>query len=68
MITTMIRYVGDVGVLEYGRVYNCKISVFGRDPTNCSITVEVRDPSKGLIATQMLYSSMADYFMDWKPT
>lgn len=66
MIVTTMRYMGDGSGLEYGRVYNCRIYAFGKDPTNCNITVEVSDPSKGLITMQILYSSMANYLRDWK--
>lgn len=64
MIVTMMQYIGDDGCLEYDRVYNCRINAFGKDPTNCNITVDVSDPSKGLIAMQILYSSMANYLSD----
>ena len=66
MIVTMLRYIGDGSHLEHGRAYHCKIYAFGKDPTNCNITVEVNDPWKGLISMQILYSSMANYLMDWK--
>nr|DAO45839.1 MAG TPA: hypothetical protein [Caudoviricetes sp.] len=66
MSFTMMRYIGDGDVLEYGRVYNCRISAFSGDSTNCNITVEVSDPSKDLIAVQILYSSIDNYLMDWK--
>ena len=63
-----MRYIGDDGLLEYGKIYsNCiiKFTTINRS-VMCNIEVLVTYPEEGLIPMQILYSSYADMLVEWE--